>query len=183
VGTLLDRLFKSRIPDPLLRREAVDRYKDQQSLPNALNGAVNFYSEDILLTDSVTATAGLTGVRNNVFFTAYYSRNRPIAGSSGSLVGESSADSNNTQYGVNGVWTYRITPADNLVVSMALSRTDAIAPATGRTDQGGVGVELNHALSQHTRVFLGARYQRLMSDVAVPYTESAAYAGIGYTYR
>lgn len=182
-GTLLDRLFKSRIPDPILRREAVDRYIEEQAIQPTSFNTINSYSQDILLTDSVTARAGITGTRNNLFFSAFYSRNRPIEGSGGSIADELSANSNYTEFGVNGAWTYRLTPVVNLNLSLALSRTDAIAPAVGRTNQGGASIELNRTLSQHTRVFVGTRYQRLTSDVTESYREAAVYAGIGYTYR
>lgn len=183
VGTLLDRLFKSRIPDPNLRRESVDRYIEQQMLPTNLSGAVNFYTQDILLTESVSATAGLTGTRNNVFFTAFYAKNHPIEGSSGSLVAEASSNSNNTQYGVTAVWAYRVTPVVNLNLSGFLSRTNALAPATGETTQGSANLELNRGMTQHMRGFVGVRFQRLVSDVNLPYSETAVYAGVAYTYR
>jgi uncharacterized protein (PEP-CTERM system associated) len=183
VGTLLDRLFKSRIPDPLLRREAVDRYIEQQALPTTLAGPITSFSQSILLTNNVTVTAGLTGTRNNVFFTAYYSHNRAIPGSSDVPIDDTSPNSNYSQAGVNAVWTNRLTPVVNLNVSASLSRTEAIAPATDRTTQGYAGVELNRALSPHTKVFIGARYQRLTSNIADPYNETGVYAGVGYTYR
>ncbi len=183
VGTLLDRLFKSRIPDPLLRRQAVDQYIQQQALPTTLNAPVNFYSQEILLTNRVAATAGFTGSRNSLFFTAHYERNRGIEGSSGTPTDPLTSGSNNTQYGLDATFSHRLTPVLGVNVSMSLARTDAAAPAEGRTNQGGAGIELNRALSQHTRVFVGTRYQRLTSDVTDSYRETAYYAGIGYTFR
>ena len=182
VGGLLDQLFRSRIPDPELRQDAVASYLQSQAIPTTLAGAVNFYTQQILLTNNVTVTAALTGVRNNVFLSAYYSRSEPIAGTS-TVETVDQALNTNTQIGTNVLWAYRLTPATTVNSTLFASRTRANPPFTGYTNQGGARVEVDHLLSARTRVFAGARHQALRSDLATEYTESAVFAGIGYTFK
>ena len=53
----------------------------------------------------------------------------------------------------------------------------------GTTNQGGARLEINRALSTHTKVFAGVRYQVLRSDVTTDYKESAVFAGLSYTFK
>lgn len=183
VDGLLNQLFVSRIPSPTPRQDAVNSYLQDQGLPSSLTGAVNFYSQQILLTENFSATAGLTGVRNNIFVTFYYVRNQPIAGSGQLLPVAIDSGNNNTQLGTNLVWTHRLTPVVNLNLSVFAQRTEAIAPLTGLTNQGGTRLEISRMLSAYTKVFGGVRYQVLRSDVTTDYKESAVFAGLDYTFK
>ena len=85
--------------------------------------------------------------------------------------------------GTNLVWTHRLTPVVNLNLSVFAQRTEAIAPLTGSTNQGGTRLELSRMLSAYTTVFAGVRYQVLRSDVTTDYNESAVFAGLDYTFK
>ena len=183
VDALLNEVFISRIPDPKARQEIISNYIENQSLPASLTGAVNYYSQQIQLRNNVTATAGLTGSRNNVFFTAYYTHIQPISGSGMSLPGFVDAGTNNTQWGGNLVWTNRVTQLVNLNLTLYALRTEANAPLSGWTNQGTARLEISRPLTAHTTAFAGARYQALHSNVAVEYNEAAVFAGLTYRFK
>jgi len=183
VDALLNELFISRVPDPKARQEVISNYIENQSLPSSLTGAVNYYSQEILLANKVSATAGLTGSRNNIFFTAYYLHNQPIAGSGASLPGFVDPGNNNTQWGGNLVWTHRVTPLVNLNLTLYALRTEANAPLSGWTNQGTARLELSRSITAQTTAFAGVRYQALHSDVATDYNEAAVFAGLSYRFK
>ncbi len=85
VTGLLNQLFTSRIPDPKERKEAVDDFLSDQNLPATLAAPVNSYSEQVLLTENVSASAGLLGSRNSIFLTLFYLRTEPISGAGNAL--------------------------------------------------------------------------------------------------
>ena len=181
-GGLLDQLFRSRIPDPDLREQAAASYLQGQAIPTTLATAVNIYTQQILLTNNVTVAAALTGSRNSVFLSAYYSRNEPIAGTS-TVETADQALNTNTQIGTSVIWAYRLTPVTNINSTLFATRTRANPPFAGYTNQAGARIEVDHFLSPRTRVFAGARHQALRSDLATEYTESAVFAGVGYTFK
>jgi uncharacterized protein (PEP-CTERM system associated) len=176
-------LFTSRIPDPKERQEAVDDFTQRQNLPATLSAPVNSYSEQVLLTENASATAGLLGSRNSLFLTAFYLRTEPISGAGAPLPAILAAQNNNTQTGLNLVLSHKLTPTAVLNFTGFATRTRANAPYTGETNQGGVGVNLFLPMSQHTTFITGARYQSLGSNVANGYTEAAVYAGLTYAFK
>jgi uncharacterized protein (PEP-CTERM system associated) len=183
VAGLLNQLFTSRIPDPKERQEAVDEFLQRQNLPATLSTPVNSYSEQVLLTENVSATAGLLGARNNLFATAFYLRTEPISGAGNPLPAGLAAQNNNTQTGVNVVWSHNLTRTAVLNLTGFATRTKANAPYTGETNQGGVHVDLVLPVSPHTTFTTGARYQSLGSNVATGYNEAAIYAGLTYAFK
>ncbi len=54
-------------------------------------------------------------------------------------------------------------------------------PAT--TNQGIVSLRAVTPLSPTTTAFVGARYQKLNSDVTIDYTEAAVFAGFNYIFK
>jgi uncharacterized protein (PEP-CTERM system associated) len=183
VAGLLNQLFTTRIPDPKQRQDAVDDFLQRQNLPANLSAPVNSYSEQVLLNENVNATAGLLGARNSVFVTAFYLRTEPISGAGNPLPSGLAAQNNNTQTGVNLVWSHNLTRTAVLNLTGFATRTKANAPYTGETNQGGVRLDLSLPLSTHTTFITGARYQSLGSNVTTGYTEAAVFAGLNYAFK
>ena len=183
VTGLLNQLFSSRITDPNARQDAVSDYISSRGLPTKLAGPVNFYSQQILLAENLGATVGLLGVRNNIFLNVYYLRNEPISGAGNPIPSVLAGANNNTQTGVNLVWTHNLTSLATLSLTANALRTEANGTGPGTTNQGGARLVINAPLSPQTSVFAGARYQILHSDVATPYTEAAVFAGLSYTFH
>ena len=183
VPGLLNQLFTSRIPDPKERLEAADNFVQSQGLPTTLSTAVNSYSEQVQLENNLSASVGLLGSRNSTFVTVYYLRTEAIAGSGTALPGVLSQSVNNTQTGVNVVWSHNLTRSAKLNFTGYAYTTRAISPLVGTTNQGGIQVELRMPLSTRTTLTAGARYQSLGSNVTTDYTESALFAGLSYAFK
>jgi len=183
VSGLLNQLFKSRVPNPKDRLDAVNDYMQGQNLPQSLAAPVNSYSQQVLLTENASATAGLLGVRNSIFVTAFYLKTEAISGGGSALPPGLAGQNNNTQTGVNVVWSHKLTRAAVLSITGFALRTKANAPSTGETNQGGVNLELALPLSSHTTFKTGARYQSLSSNVSTGYNESAIFAGLAYDFK
>ncbi len=183
VQGLLDQLLSSRIPDPTQRQQAVQDLIQQTGLPTTVTGAVNVYSEQVILAENFNATMGLIGARNDVFLNLFRLRNVPITASGTTLPALFDVNNNNTQLGATLTWTHRLTPLAALNLTAFLLRTTANAPLIGRTNQGGALLQLSSPISAHTMVTAGIRFQKLNSDIVPSYTEVAALAGLTYSFK
>jgi uncharacterized protein (PEP-CTERM system associated) len=182
VSVLLDRLFSSRIADPVERQNAVDQLIRDRGLPAVLGSPLTLYTQSITLQESLQATLGLLGVRNTIFATVYRLRNQPIGGDSSAPVDLLLVQNDNTQNGVNGVWTHKLTPMYTLTTIGDFVHTTP-NEFGGRSNQATLRVIVSAAVSPLTNVYAGARYQRLISDIAADYREAAAFVGIGHIFR
>lgn len=183
VSALLNQVFLATIPDPAERQQTIDRFIRDRGLPATLTSALNLYSQQVLLQESQTATAGLLGARNTVLLTVFNVRSEPIVASGNPLSSVLAAAINNRQTGASLLWSHRFTPSLTLDTTIERFRTVANAPLTGRTNQTAARAVLSSPLTPQTTVFAGARYQTLDSDVAVDYNEAAAFVGLTYTFR
>ena len=183
IGGIIDTLFLSSIPDPTERQRAVDEFMRDRGLSDVLSSPVTLYSQQILLHETQSATAGLIGARNSAFLTIFNTRSEPIAGSGNPLPAPFAAGNDNTQTGANLIWSHRLTPSVNLNAALLGYRTKANAPLEGTTRQGSVRVGVSTSLSARTSVYAGARYQVLRSDVTTDYDEAAAFVGMVYEFR
>jgi len=186
VSSLLNELFLSRIIDPAERQTAVDNLIRDRGLPQTLSGPVNLYSQQVTLQEQVSATFGLLGARNSVFFNVFYLKSTPIAGSGQALppilAGFNTND--NAQTGASAVWTHKVTELLSFNGSINWARTVASPPFDQTTNQGSVQAALTAPLSTHTTVFGGARYQLQSSNIpSLEYREAAAFVGLNYAFR
>lgn len=183
VSAMLNQLFASRFTDPTQRQNFVDQYIRDQGLPALLSSPLALYNEQIMLQEQVQATLGLLGARNSVFFTVYRAHNQAIAGTGSTSPFLFAGQNDNTQTGVNAVWSYKLTPLYTLATNADWSRAVANDASGARTRQGTLGVTLSAPLSPLTNVFAGARYQRLDSNLQSGYDEAAVFAGIYHVFR
>ncbi len=183
VESYLDRLFLSAYPDAAQRQQFVEQFMSDRGLPGTLIDPVTLYTEQITLQQLQSATIGLIGARNSIFFNVYNLRSQPISAAGTPLPPSLFSQNSNTQTGGSVVWTRRLTSAVNLTSKFSLLRTEANAPLTGETNQGSATVALSMPISGRTTGFVGARYQALSSDFRSSYNETAAFLGIVYTLR
>ncbi|HTQ00917.1 MAG TPA: TIGR03016 family PEP-CTERM system-associated outer membrane protein [Casimicrobiaceae bacterium] len=177
VFATLDQLFQSRYPDPVARQQAIEQFINDRGLPSTLSGPVNLYAQQILLQQSQSVSAGLIGARNSIMLTVFNVKTSTIAGSGTPLPLPFDNGNNNTQTGVDLVWTHKLTEATVLTASADGSRTVATPPFVGKTNQGILRLYLTTPLSGRTNLYMGARYQALLSDIAPDYHEVAGYIG------
>jgi uncharacterized protein (PEP-CTERM system associated) len=183
VPLLLDIILATRFPDPAQRQQVVDALVSERGLPTSLSGPVNLYTQQIYLQEDGNVTLGLLGARNSIFLIGYYRRSEAITGAGGTLPPELAALNDNTQKGATLLWSHNINRSLIFNATGTLQQTVAIAPLTGKTNQGIVSLKLISIVSQSTTAFLGARYQKLNSDVANDYHEAAVFAGFNYIFK
>ncbi len=183
VPLLLNLILASRFPDPVQRSQIVNAIISERGLPTSLSGPVNLYTQQIYLQESGNLTLGLLGARNAVFLVGYYLRTEAISGAGNTLPPELAGLNDNTQKGATLTWTHNLSRTMIMTTTATFSRTTAIAPRTGETNQGLVSVRLATPLSPTTTAFAGARYQKLNSDLTTDYTEAAVFAGFNYIFK
>ncbi|MEP6997718.1 MAG: TIGR03016 family PEP-CTERM system-associated outer membrane protein [Betaproteobacteria bacterium] len=183
VSTLLNGLFLATIPDPAERQRTIDQFILDRSLPSVLSGALNLYSQQVLLQQSQTASVGLVGTRNTVLLTIFNLRSEPITGSGSELTQLFTIGNNSRQTGLSLLWSRNLTPSLVFDATIDRLRTVANAPLEGRTNQTALRLVLSSPLSAKTTLFAGARYQTLSSDVAADYNEAAAFVGVTHVFR
>jgi uncharacterized protein (PEP-CTERM system associated) len=182
VPLLLNSLFQSRFPDAAARQQFVDQFIRDRGLPLTLTGPITIFNERVSLVETANASVGLIGARNSVLLSAYRSRTSPLVGS-GTIEGLPDLVVRNVQTGTDIVWTHQLAPALLLTANAVYLQTQALAPSTGRSRQGGAAVSLNTMLSPLTSLFGGVRYQQLRSDVNAGYEEAAIFVGMNHLFR
>jgi uncharacterized protein (PEP-CTERM system associated) len=131
---------------------------------------------------NATASLGLLGARNTVFFTVYRVRSEPVAGAQ-EQISSLAALTDNTQTGGGIAWTHNLAPSLSLNTTADLLRTVANPPQVGKTTQGSVQSTLSSPIAPNTTAFAGARYQHLRSDLSTSYTEVAVFVGLTHTFH
>ena len=184
VNGLLNRLFSSRLADPLQRQQFVDQFIRQRGLPTVLAGPLALFTQQVTLQESLEARAGIIGVRNSVLGTVYRTRTDPVGTSGSALTDVLLAQNNNTQTGGNIVWTVRLTPLYTLATSADYARTVENVADGEHTRQITLTTSVAAPLSPLTRALVGARWQRLWSNVGTSeYREAAVFVGINHVFR
>jgi uncharacterized protein (PEP-CTERM system associated) len=183
VPSLLNDILTTRIPDPTQRQTAVNQLIAERGLPQTLGGAVNLYTQQILLQESATATIGLLGANNSVFVTAYYLKSQPISGSGNVLPPLLSFGNNSTQHGVVLSWAHPLTPSTTFGLQAGANKTTANAGPPASTEGYYVRGGVNWQMSPYTSFQFGARYQAQNSTFQNDYNEFAVFAGLQYQFH
>ncbi len=183
--SLLGAAFVTRFPDPVQRQAAIDDFLRQNALPGNLATATPFFTQQVLLQETQSATFTVIGKRNTIAFTVFHQRNQPISGGSGAeLPPELSFSNDNDQTGGSLTWTRRLTGRTALNVLTSYTEIETYLP-NGRTDDAKlylVRLLLNHELGAKTSGFLGVRAQRREAVISTDYREMAVYVGVTHQF-
>ncbi len=180
---ILNQLLASRIPDPAERARFIITYLRERGLPFVLSDPLNLYAQQVYLQESASATYGILGVRNSIFFSVYRNRTEPITGSGVAIPPQLGGFSDNTEYGGGAVWTYALTATASLSLSGDAVRTEANEPFTGRSDQWSLRLTLTRPISPRTTAYAGARYVSFDSNLQDGYREAAVFVGASHTFQ
>jgi uncharacterized protein (PEP-CTERM system associated) len=183
LSQVLNNVYLSTIPDAAERQRVVDQFLRNRGLPASLGTPVTVYSQQILLQQTASLTAGLIGARNTLFLTLYSVRTEQITAAGDVLPPILAQQSDNTQIGGNLVWTHNFTPSVIMTTNLTASRTKALPPLDYTTNQGAVNVQVSSPLSALTSAFVGARYQMLNTTVGSEYKEVAAFVGLTHIFK
>ena len=188
VQSLLNQLFLSSIPDPAQRQTFIDQFIRNRGLPAVLSSPVNLFSDQIILAQQVSASAGLIGARNSILFSVFHTRQQPVSATDSELSALIAAQNNNTQNGASVVWTHALSPS--MVFSLAGTASRSVSDVAqtelgtaGTSKQGTITANLSSPLSANTSATAGIRYQVFRSDLSSNYTEAAAFVGVNHTFR
>jgi uncharacterized protein (PEP-CTERM system associated) len=182
VPSLLNEIFRARIPDPLTRARFIVDYMQQRGLPNFLSEPLAIFGQQITLNESASASLGLIGARNTLFFSVYRSKTEPVIGSS--LLGPvQSALENNTQVGSGVVWTSPIAPGTTMTVSGDWHTTESDVDTRVKTDEWSLRLYLTRPISVRTTAFGGVRYIKQTPDLQAGYSEFAVFVGASHVFR
>ena len=185
VNDLLNSIFLSRIPDPVARQGVVDEIIRNRALPATLSTPVVLFTEQITLLEQFSATYGILGARNGIFFTAYRSKDEPI-GARDDLVPPSVAQDfnrNNTQIGANVAWTHQLMPTVTVAANANWARTESNVSPFVTTRDFSVDGLVSATLTALTTAYGGIRYQKSHSDVVQGYDEFAVFVGLTHRFN
>jgi uncharacterized protein (PEP-CTERM system associated) len=166
---LLDSLFLSRFPDPVVRQQAVQAFISQTGLPPSLTVPLNFFTTTPFLLKRWRTSFGIQGVRNTVLANVFTeTRESTIGGEAGA--GDFAASRDTKQSGVGLLWSLRMTPQSTSNVSVGYTRSEF--PGLNRTDNLKY-LRINFTRQFQPRLSGTLSFRRLEND--------SAQAGAGYT--
>jgi uncharacterized protein (PEP-CTERM system associated) len=180
VSNLLNVLYQSRIPDPLARQAFVDELIRNRGLPLVVGQPLPLLAQQIALTESASASAGILGARNAIVLSVFRSRQQPLPGDE--LASLAVPANNNIQLGASVAWTHQLTPVLTLGTNLNWSRTTAI-DAIDKTQFYSLTAYVMTLLSPLTSFQAGARFQDSRSNVSESYREAAVFVGLAHTFH
>jgi uncharacterized protein (PEP-CTERM system associated) len=183
IAAFLNNLFVLRVPDATERAQLIAAFIADRGLPQSTSGAVNLYTEQILLQQSASGSMGLVGARNSVFVNVFYVKSEPITATGQVLPPLFVTGNNNTQIGGSAVWSRQLTPSLTFLASVDGVETRGNGASIAETRQGTLRLGLSRPLTANTTGFVGARYQTLTSNVAPEFNEVAAFVGLTHSFR
>jgi uncharacterized protein (PEP-CTERM system associated) len=185
---LLDATFQSRIPDPIEREAAVNDFITRSGLPPTLGDPLSFYTNRILVTNSVDFTAGLFGVRNAISFTLFYRENDPVTPAGQTLPDFLVSATALEQRGAVLAATHNITARSAL--SASVRRTYSVSSnnlvLNGQdidSTQDVVRLTLTQQVTPRTHAAAGVRWVNFDSELpSSSYEERAVYVAISHRF-
>ena len=186
VSQLLNAIFTSRIPNATERQGVVDDIIRNRALPTTLSTPVVLFTEQITLLEQFSATYGILGARNGIFFTAYRSKDEPIANNRDDFIPQSvlqDVNRNNTQVGASVAWTHQLTPTMTIGTDLNWSRTTSNEELAVKTRDFTVNGLLSASLTALTTAYGGIRYQDQSPNTGEGYKEFAVFIGLTHRFN
>jgi uncharacterized protein (PEP-CTERM system associated) len=130
-AAMLDQLFSRTITDPILRAQAVQAYMATAGLPPSLANNVNYLSNRYMREKRLQAAFIYTLAHSTMMLSAYKSERTALSQqqSDSELLGSQFASLNDSvrQYGVDGSFSYRLSPRTTANAAASASRSTSIA--------------------------------------------------------
>jgi uncharacterized protein (PEP-CTERM system associated) len=187
LAQLLDAAFRTRIPDPAERAQAVAQFLAQSGLPPVLPSSLNFYTTQTTLQQTESLSAVWVGALNSIGFTVFRTKSESIVGTLPGLPDALQFAANSTQTGCAVNFSHRLSGFTNLVAGVGYTRT---APNGGddsgnnaRTSNVNTFVGLSTQFTPKTSGSVGLSY--FVADIAGTNGNSStvsAYASISHTF-
>jgi len=162
-SSYLNHLWKTSIPDPIIRQQKVDAYIQDEGLATAFPQNFNIFTNRVFLQKSLQASVALTGANNTLLLSAFNtSRDAQTAQSVDSaLLGTSnlSLDDRTRQSGVNALWNWRISPRTSVNTSAGYSRINS-SPTGRKSNNKTVGLGLTRQFQPKLKGTIELRRQQ-----------------------
>jgi uncharacterized protein (PEP-CTERM system associated) len=121
LSDLLNQLFRTDIPDDVLRQQKVD-----QILLAMGPQSINYLTNEFFLQKALRASVAITGAKNTVVFTAFDVSREALSapGSAPALAGAIALTNGNTsQRGLDALWNLRVGPRTNAMFNASISKS------------------------------------------------------------
>ncbi len=183
VAALVNATFTTRIPDPVQRAQAVQQFLATSGLPATLQAPLNYYVQQVILYEQVSATFTWLGVRNSTAFTLYNRKQEVISGGTGAVLPpQLGFGQNNTQRGGSIAYSHQLTSLTNLNASVSRYQTTATEPLTGKSTTNYFVVSAGTRLGPRTDGSMGLTYSDFESDVTNDYTAFTVFVGLNHRF-
>ena len=170
------------VQDALSRLNLLVGWLDN-GLPAQLVSSINFYTQQFLVSQSLSATYTLIGVRNTLAFTVFRAKTEVLAGSSASqLPFDLAFNANNTQRGGSVVFSHQLSAFTNMILTATRLNATADVASGGKSTQSFLQFIAQTRLSPKTDAFTGARYSIFDSDFGTDYREAAIFVGVNHRF-
>ncbi len=185
-AALLDQLWTSAIPDPILRQQVIAAFISENGLPESLADSVNFLTNRFFLQKRFQASVTVSGARNTGVLSLFDTRReaQTAQSSDSALLGVSdfSADDDIKQQGIQARWIRELGPRTSANLGISLIKTKALT--TDREDKEKVlRLGVTKELLSNVRGALEFRRKDLEStQEGSEYNENAVTASVYITF-
>jgi uncharacterized protein (PEP-CTERM system associated) len=184
---VLDNAFRSRIPDPVQRQEAVQQFAERAGLPPTLTQPFSFYTNQIYLAEQVSGSVALLGRRNTIELTVFWQQNEAITASGTILPGALVGSNQFRQRGVTLNVSHQlsalsaVTVSANRLYALSVNPSVTFVGSDPESTQDTIRLGWTHRLSPQTDGSLWLRWVNFDS-VTSPYREHAVLAAIAHSF-
>ena len=181
-ASLLDSMFSTTIPDPVMRRQAIEAYILAAGLPPSLAESINYLTNRYMRQKLLQGSVVFDWRHSSAVLSLYASRRTALssAQSDSGLLGSQLSSLNDSvrQYGADASYNYRLSARSTAVAS--LTSTHARSIDTGlESRQNSLRMGLSHRFGRSVRGNL--EYRRTSGNSEVQrrdYTENAVSATV-----
>lgn len=183
VGSLLDALLTTRVPDPAQRSVMVSDLINRLGIPGELISPVELFSDYAQLQQGGTASVIFMGRLTTVAVTLYESKFERLRFEDDPLGAPGLSTSDNRQSGLEVELNRRLTQRLAFNVGLRWARIAGLAAREGDyTREKSLRATVTYALSPDTTMTFGLRRQLLDSNVRDAGRETGGLIGIGHRF-
>lgn len=183
-AALLNAIFAARIPDPVERAAAVQEFLQVTGTPSFLANPLSFYTQRIFIREGVDGSFGILGARNSITFTAFYSDNSRLAGTSSVVTPDTFLLTNRfNQRGFGARADHKLTPFTTVGANATRINSRQSEPVALDTRNDNFAITLTHAASPKTTMFAGLSATRFHADDPGAADDDANAIFVGLNHR
>lgn len=179
-ASMLDSLFATTIPDPVLRRQAVEGYIRAAGLPSTLADSINYLTNRYMRQKLLQASGAFNWRHSSAVLSAYASERTALSSdeSDSDLLGSQLRALNDSvrQVGLSASYNYRLSARSSALASLSATRARSLDTDL-ESKQNSLRLGLTHRFGRSVRGSLELR--RVVGDSEVgrrDYTENAVAA-------